>query len=72
MIIGQEESEGASEGSLIPHDQVIEALSTQSPDQALDEWVLPRAARRGHHFFSAKTLQQTTEVGSVAAVANAQ
>ena len=51
---------------------MIETLSPQGPDQALDEGILPGTARRGHHFLGAKTLQQTTEVGSVAAVAIAQ
>ena len=72
VIIGQEELEGASEGSLVPHDHVIETLSPQGPDQALDEGILPGTARRGLDFLGPKTLQQTTEVGSVAAVANAQ
>ena len=69
VIIGQEELECASEGSLIPHDHVIETLSPQGADQALDERILPRAARRGHHFLGAKTLHQTTEIRSVATVA---
>ena len=33
MIIGQEECERASKGPLIPHDDVIETLSPQGPDQ---------------------------------------
>jgi hypothetical protein len=69
VIIGQEEHEGASEGSLIPDDHVIETLSPQGPDQALDERVLPRATRGSHDFLDTKTLQQATHVGSVAAVA---
>ena len=72
MIIGQEEPEGASEGALIPDDHVIETLSPQGPDQALDEGILSGTARRGHDFLGANTLQQPTEVGSVAAVAIAQ
>jgi hypothetical protein len=48
VIIGQEELEGASEGSLIPHDHVIETPSPQGPDQTRDERILPSAAGRSH------------------------
>jgi hypothetical protein len=37
VIIGQEASEGASKGPLIPHDDMIETLSPQGADQALDK-----------------------------------
>src|SRR5262249_55403550 len=68
VIIGHEESERASKRSFIPHDDVIETLPPQGPDEALHKRILPRTARRRHHFVSAKTLQQATEVVSVDAV----
>ena len=48
---------------------MIETLAPQRTDQALHERILPGAARRNQNIFSGKTLQQATEVGSVAAVA---
>src|ERR1700704_270417 len=68
IIIDKEPSEGASQEALIPHDDVIETLTPQGPDQALDERILPRGARGNHKLLGAKTLQQATEGGSVAAV----
>ena len=69
MMIGQEEFKRASKGPFIPHDDVIETLPPQVPEQVLDERILPRNARHDHDLLSAKTFQQATEVGSVAAVA---
>ena len=56
MIIGQEECERASQGPLIPHDDVIETLAPQGADQALDERILPRSAGRDQDLLGAKTL----------------
>ena len=46
VIIGQEESERASKGLLIPHDDMIETLAPQGTNQAFDVRILPRGAGR--------------------------
>ena len=68
VIKGQETSERSSKRPLIPHGDVIETLPPQGSNQALDERILPRSAGRDHDLLDANTLQQATEVGSVAAV----
>ena len=67
MIIGQELSERASKGPLIPRDGVIEALPPQGPDQA----ILPGAWRR-YDILGPETVQGPSEVWSVDAVAISQ
>ena len=69
VIVIQEKSKRASKRPLIPHDDMIETLVPEGPDQALDVRILPRGTGRDQDFLRAKTLQQATEVGSVAAVA---
>ena len=72
VIVIEEQSKRAPERPLIPHDDVIEALSPQSPDQALREWILPRRARRGHDILGPEAVQEPSEVRSVDAVAISQ
>jgi hypothetical protein len=56
VIIGQEKSKRASQGPLIPHNDVIETLPSQSANQALHEGILPRRAGRGQDLLCAETL----------------
>jgi hypothetical protein len=62
MVVIEVESERASKGPFIPHDDVIETHSPQCADEALHERILPRRTRRGHDLLDAETLQQATEV----------
>ena len=68
VVIGQEVSEDASKGTFIPHDHVIETLAPQGPDQALHIRILPRGEGRDHELLATETLQEATEVESLAAV----
>jgi hypothetical protein len=56
MIVVEEESEGASKGPLIPHDDMIETLSPQRADQALHVRILPRGPARDQDLLRANTL----------------
>ena len=67
VIISQEELEGASEGSLIPHDHVIETLSPQGPDQALDERI--GVSRRLHHRRAVRHKRFESRIPSIRCVA---
>ena len=62
VIIIQETPQGPSEGPLIPHDDMVETLAPQGPDQAFHVGILPRGARCNHELLGTTTLQEATEV----------
>ena len=69
VIIIPETPEGPSKGPLIPHDDMVETLAPQGPDQAFHVGILPRGARCDHELLGTTPLQEATEVWSVDAVA---
>ena len=50
---------------LIQDDRVDEALSTDSPDQSLDEWILPGTSWCGDHLLDAHVFDPALEECSV-------
>ena len=63
VIVIQEESKRASQGPLIPDDDVIKTLSPEGPDQPLHEGILPRRARRDQDFLRAKLCSRRPKSG---------
>jgi hypothetical protein len=50
---------------LIQDDHVVEALAADSPDQALDEWILPGTSRGRDHVLNAHVPDAALEVRSI-------
>ena len=56
VVVIEEAAKRASQGPLIPHDDVIETLAPQGTNQAFDVRILPRGAGRDQDRLGAKTL----------------
>ena len=69
VVVVEVLSQDASEMQLAEHDDVVEALSADGPDQPLDVWALPRTSRRDEHFIDPHRLDALAEHVGVDAVA---
>src|SRR6516162_5447546 len=72
MIIVCESSEMARQAGFVAYDHVIQALSPNGPDDALDVGSLPRRPRRREHLFDAHRLHLLHEVRPQNPIAVAQ
>jgi hypothetical protein len=69
MIVVQVRSEDSSEVSLVEHDDMFEALSTDTADQAFNVRILPWGSWRRDDFSDAHVADALAEVHAVDAVA---
>jgi hypothetical protein len=51
VIIGEIAPKVAVERTLVPDDDMIEALAPDGANHAFNEWILPGRTRRRQHFF---------------------
>ena len=51
--------------SLVQDDHVIQAFATDTPDEPLNVWILPRAAGGGYHFFDSQVPHPLPKGGAV-------
>jgi len=72
MVVGKIVCEDTREMPFMQDHYVIQALSTDTPDQALDIWVLPRTPGRNHDLFDAHMLHPLPKHSAVDTIAVAQ
>ncbi len=65
MIAGEIQTGDAHEVSLVDRDDMLEALTTNRPDESLDVWRLPRRTARDDNFLDAHVLGALPEVLTV-------
>src|SRR5256885_17073783 len=61
LVIMKIASQSPPQRRLVPHNDVIQALASNRPDQPFHIWILPRRSRRRDHFFDPHALRDGNE-----------
>src|SRR5260370_13000039 len=65
LIVGKIVAKSSTQRSLIPHDNVVQALASDGAHQSFRKRILPGGSRRNKHFFYSYISGQGGEVSSV-------
>src|SRR5260370_37954707 len=72
LIVGKIVAKSSTQQSLIPHDNVLQALASDGAHQSFRKRILPGGSRRSKHFFYSHISGQGGEVSSVNGISIAQ
>src|ERR1043166_5620021 len=61
LVVMKIASQSPPQRRLVPHNDVIQALASNRPDQPFHIWILPRRSRRRDHFFDPHALRDGNE-----------